>query len=177
MEQRIIKIWNSEKLVIKPLKDDINYIFEDIKRLKKPFWVSAGTLLGFFRDGDLIEGDTDVDIALEGFDGVENYILETFKDYEVVRTVHNDDKVMQIALYKNENLLDVYIHWVKGENLENIGESGITRMNKNILRNTELFPTKFGFLPFPKQTEKYLKIRYGADWQIKQDKKPIFYEI
>lgn len=60
-----LHIINSPELRIEPLKENAGELLKEIvSRLDKPYWISAGTALGLYRDGDLIKGDTDLDFAM-----------------------------------------------------------------------------------------------------------------
>ena len=171
---------------IEPLKADAGKLLKEVVK-KLPslgWWISAGTALGLYRDGDFIKGDTDLDFAMLGYYGIDGYIKRTFKKglfgggYRIIREVWDGDKVMQIAFIKNGMIVDFYFHWdmpTAIRTIENHGESGWTRMDADICLNPNWILTKYGKLPIPK--EEYFEIRYGKDWRTPQDKKPIFYEI
>ena len=80
-----------------------------------------------------------------------------------------------MAFMKDGTIIDFYFHWRKGKEIEGRGESGWTRMEAEICTKPQWIETKYGKLPIPQ--EKYFEIRYGQDWRIPQNKKPIFYEV
>ena len=145
----------------------------DIKK-KINYWVSAGTALGLYRDGDYIKGDTDLDIAMVWEPGLERKICDLIGG-EVIRTAYENGKPMQIAMIKEGVIVDIYFHHRVGEEIENHSQSGWTRMRANICTDPKWMKTKYGLLPIPK--EAYFEIRYGDDWMIPQNKKPKFYEV
>lgn len=161
---------------IKPLPEHAGGVFKEVIRSLSlvNYWVSAGTALGLYRDKDFIKGDTDLDIAMEWKLGLERKVCQLVGG-EVIRTVYEDGKPMQIALIKDHCIVDIYFHHRNGKNLENHGESGWTRMPKDLCLKPQWIKTKYGKVPIPQ--EKYFEIRYGKDWEIPQDKKPIFYEV
>lgn len=169
-------VTNYPCLKIEPLNEYAVEILNEAITLKREFWMSAGTALGLYRDGDFIEGDTDIDIAMKGYDGIDKEILDTFQGFELARSAYCQGKPMQLALIKKGVILDIYFHWEEGENYVNYNDNGKTIMPKEIYTPVML-DTKYGKLPFPNPPERYFEIRYGADWKIPQDKKPIFYEI
>lgn len=146
-------------------------LIEGASRFAK-YWLSAGTALGLYRDNDLIEGDTDIDIAMIGYDGIEKEIRGKMADYELLRTTHHEDKPMQLAYRKNEVIFDIYIHWPEGDNYVNYGERGKQIMPARIYKQAMKLPTKYGDFYFPDPIEEYLTIRYGSDWHIPQRIKP-----
>lgn len=171
-----IYISNSPELKISPMPENAGEVLKYVvSKLKMPFWISAGTALGLYRDKDFIEGDTDLDIAMEGYKGVDEDVVEAIRG-DIMRTIYDyQDRPMQLAILKDGVLVDFYFHYKNGKNLENHGESGWTRMPKDICLKPQMIKTKYGKLPFPQ--EKYFEIRYGEDWKIPQDKKPKFYEV
>lgn len=148
---------------------------EELFRVDLPYqwWVSAGTALGLYRDGDFIQGDTDIDIAAKGYEGVDKDTTEALKGFELCRTIYHEGKPMQLAFIKDGIILDIYFHWQEDNNFVNYGESGKTVIPSRIYNPIEI-ETKYGKLPFPNPPEEYFKIRYGDDWQTPQNKKPIF---
>lgn len=139
------------------------------------YWISAGTALGLYRDGDFIKGDTDIDIAMEGHDDIEQEVRSKMEGYGMVREMYHNGKVMQLAFHKDGVLVDIYFHWPEGENLVNHADRGRTIVPAEVYRKTKKIKTKYGILPFPNPPEKYFEIRYGKDWKVPQDKKPIFH--
>jgi hypothetical protein len=178
-----MRITNYPNLKIDPLKENAGVLLKWVtKRLTMPYWISAGTALGLYRDGDFIKGDTDIDIAMKGYEGVERDVEKCLrknwfrKGYEIVRTIWDGGRPMQFAFMIDGTIIDVYFHWQDGfGRLENHSESGWTRMRKEICLKPQWIKTKYGRLPIPK--EEYFEIRYGKDWRTPQDKKAIFYEI
>lgn len=175
MEHPNLKITNYPALKIEPLKDNaVQIMNETIALLNMEFWMSAGTALGLYRDGDFIKGDTDIDIAMKGYEGVDKEILSKLKDYTIVRSAYWEDRPMQLAFIKDEILVDIYFHWEEGENYVNYNNNGKTTMPKEVYKPVFL-DTKYGKLPFPNTPERYFEIRYGKDWKVPQEKKPFFH--
>lgn len=146
---------------------------EGIEKLNMPYWVSAGTALGLYRDKDFPEGDTDVDIAMVGYEGIDKDIKERL-NYEPLRSVYHEGKPQQLAFITNDIIFDIYIHWQDGDEYVNRGESGKQAMPLYMYKDLKQIETKYGKLYFPSNPEEYFKIRYGDDWTIPQNKKPIF---
>jgi hypothetical protein len=168
-----MEVKNNRNFQILPLNENAEKVLrEATEQLKVKYWMSAGTALGLYRDKDFVEGDTDIDIALVGYEGVEKDLL----DWEIIRTVYHEGKPQQIAYVKDGVIFDVYIHWLEGDDYVNYGESGKQRMVKWMYDEQVILETKYGLLPFPKDPEKYFEIRYG-DWKVKQDKKANYERI
>lgn len=172
-----MEIINHKPFQLKPLPDNAGEVLSEVtKRLQFNFWLSAGTALGLYRDGDLIANDTDLDVAVVGWEGIGEAIKEQV-GWEVLREVNYQGKPQQIAFIKDELIFDVYIHWPEGDNMVNYGESGKQVMPKWMYNSLKWKDTKYGLMPFPSDPEAYFKIRYGDDWQTPQEKKPKFEEI
>jgi fukutin len=149
-------------------------LIDGISKLNMPYWVSAGTALGFYRNGDFIDGDTDVDIAMLGHDGIAAEIRSLLNDYYLIREVYHDGKVMQLAFVMDNTIFDIYIHWKSGEDYINVAESGLQRQPCYMYDNLSTIETKYGTFNMPSDPEKYFEIRYGEDWRTPQEKKAHF---
>lgn len=167
-----MEVNNLKSFQLKPVENK-GLISEVAGMLKFKYWVSAGTALGLYRDDDLVEGDTDIDFALIGYDGVDNDIRAL--GFDEIRNVYHEEKPQQLAFIYNDTIIDFYIHWEEGDDYVNYGERGKQRMPK-YMYDTRQIMTKYGLLPFPKYPEEYFERRYG-DWKIKQDKKAIYETI
>ncbi len=173
--KKMLKVRTNSIIAPKPLEDNAEAILkEGTNKINIPYWLSAGTALGLYRDKDFIKGDTDIDIAVEGYDGIEFDIILNLDGFSAGRIAHYNGKPMQVAFTKDNIVFDVYIHWLEEANLVNHNDRGKTVMKKEICRNTIMIDTKYGTYPFPNPIEEYLKIRYGVDWETPQNKKPIF---
>jgi len=152
---------------------------EGVACLQRPFWVSAGTCIGLFRDGDFVIGDTDVDVAMIAWDGWERDIvswleLEGFKVYGTYSSP-TESLPTQVAFIKDGVIFDTYSHYLDGDDYISYGAAGKVVMPRSIYDNLLMIDTKYGPLPFPNPPEEYLRIRYGEDWKTPQDgKKPNF---
>lgn len=174
-----LRIWNGT-YVIKPLNENAGKLLEEVankfvENEVKNWWISAGTALCIYRDGDFSKSDTDLDFAMLGYEGcVED--MKKIIGGEVIRTVYDElNRPMQIALLKDENIVDIYFHYKNGKDIENHNQSGWTRMDADICLIPKIIETKYGPLPFPQ--DEYYEIRYGKDWRTPSNSKAIFYEI
>ena len=136
----------------------------DIKRIldsyEIKFWLIFGTLLGIYRNGELIPYDTDTDLAIFYEDGpmlftsFDSFIEEGFK-------ISCDNK-QQIILTRGGVHTDIFL-------LKLIGKK---RGWKEIMYDDSSFRT-FKTIEFlgqdwriPDDTEKWLKYTYGANWKM-----------
>lgn len=177
--QKFMVIKNLKPFKLRPLSETpeaVNILIDATTRVKRDYWMSAGTALGLYRDHDLMPNDTDIDIAMIAYKGIYEDLKAWFEDYDIIREVWYHDEIMQFATRKNDIIFDIYIHRKEGDNYVNFAESGKQSMPAAIYDDLRVFETKYGPLPFPGDIEKYLTIRYG-DWQTPQNKKPNFEKI
>jgi len=156
----------------KPLDDNAGNILKDVvSKLKCHYWLSAGTALGLWRDKDLLPNDTDIDIAIEGYKGIEKDLQAWLPDYKLFRYATHSFNTMQMAFVKDGTCIDFYIYWPDKRWLVNVGEYGRVMFPATMLRNTVTVATKYGGLNMPNPPDEYLRIKFGDDWMIPQNKK------
>lgn len=145
-------------------KDPLSTLLEGIKILEgKHWWLSAGTLLGLYRDKGFIPHDTDIDVAVLG--DIDREGLG--KDFELVRSVtERDGRHMQSAYIHLPSMIifDILHYWPDGEDYYTESEKG------KLFRPTSIID-KLGTLehgghefPVPGDVEYYLELWYG-DWR------------
>jgi hypothetical protein len=144
-----------------------------LESLNIPYWISAGTALGLYRDFDLIPHDTDIDVEILGSD-VNSFdeIIKVFKDNDFIlcRDTVYKDKYMQLAFYDRSwaVVYDIYIYYDEGgDNYINHNEYGILSIPKRMVDTKEVI----GDYILPSDTEEYLRFRYGDDWKIPKTSK------
>ena len=158
------------------LNENAPDVFMDaIPKIKCPFVVSDGTALGLYREGDFIKGDSDIDIAIIFYKGVDQDVKEWLHGYECFREIWKDGKLSQLAFLKDGVIFDTYYHYKKGKNYTNKNEENqMTIMPCYLYDKPTLFKTKYGVVPMPSDIEEYLVRRYGDDWMIPSKKKVTF---
>lgn len=130
------------------------------------WWLSAGTMLGLYRDGGFIPHDTDIDVGVLGEPSKE--MDEAFKSagYLELRFMP-----FQRAFQKDNVVFDIYFFQQLNDTL--ICDCDIGRL----IKPASLFDTlgTIEFLgreyPTPNPVETYLEVRYGKDWKIPKTKK------
>ena len=145
---------------------------EGYDSLKMKTWVSAGTALGLYRDKGFIKGDTDIDVEVEGYDGIDLDIIDQI-DFTLIRTAFYNGKPMQMAFQHKEVVFDIYIFWRDEDNLYNNSECGEMILPSKFVDNQEIINTKYGDYSIPAPTEEYLEYRYG-DWKTPSSKKGLY---
>lgn len=130
-------------------------------------WVSAGTALGLYRGEGLIEGDTDLDVAMLGFDGVKAALHGILlpAGFTHIRSVHCDGVPMQLAYITSGTIFDIYLHWPEGDEYVNRVPAGKTAMPRSMYDRLVELPTPLGHFSFPGDIEGYLSRRYG-NWRV-----------
>ena len=130
-------------------------------------FIDAGTLLGIFRDGDLIPHDTDVDFAIS-FDSLEDFSLPDVPlEWSLLRTIFWESRPMQLAYVTNGIVLDFYFFYgdINIETYVNVNEHGRLIVPRSHFDSLETFSWNGMNTPVPALTEKYLELRYGIDWR------------
>lgn len=149
-----------------------------LEKLGFKCWVSAGTVLGLYRDGELIPHDTDVDVEVlmtRPAKSNENLIDGAFKSFEFVqvRKMHYDGNVMQLAYIKKQVVFDIYFFYDdEVTNLVNYNDGGTYRLKKSFVEELK----EYKGLPFPDPIEDYLEWRYGKDWKTPTDGKGTWHD-
>ena len=137
------------------------------------YWVSQGTLLGFHRDKNFIEGDSDVDI--EVLDVIDESKFQEIIDklpFDLIRSASMYDKYMQLAFIDNSNniIFDVWFLYSKDDLILNYTDDGKLHYPKKYFENLSTVEFNNRFYPAPSDSEWYCKFRYGDDWNIPQYK-------
>ncbi|MBU1621930.1 MAG: LicD family protein [Gammaproteobacteria bacterium] len=141
------------------------------------YWLSAGTALGLYRGGDFIPGDTDVDIAVIGWPTIERDLASRFPDYKLFRKITHAFEIYQLALARDGVVLDVFVYSRDKYWLVNYSDRGRVTFPYNMLVHTVPIKTKYGTYNMPSPPDEYLKIKFGDDWRIPQDKKGVYESI
>ncbi|KAF6201760.1 hypothetical protein GE061_004155 [Apolygus lucorum] len=138
--------------------------------LRVPFWISSGTLLGYFRHCNVIPHSKDVDIGVFADDFSESIIagLERRKIKLHLWFGESNDSLELSFLYHNLKL-DVFFFYREDRIMWNGGtqlKSG--KKFKYVFPQFDLCWTIFlGLkLRIPCETEKYVKANYGPNWFI-----------
>jgi len=151
-------------------KQDLNKTLLDALAGIPNYWLSAGTALGMYRDGDFIPSDTDIDIEMWVDD--EYTLPERFSRYV---TQDSQGKPGQRAYIdtKNNVIFDIYFYEKKGNMAVSTINSRLT-FPIEWFENKKKLPTKYGELYFPNPIEEYLEHRYGKTWKTPDNKKGLF---
>ncbi|WP_375512535.1 LicD family protein [uncultured Nostoc sp.] len=142
------------------------------------FWLTDGTLLGYYRENDFIKHDKDIDLALFAKDYtekiVESFVMQGFK----VKIRGTQAEGLLLSVYKHLNI-DLffayeekdyiwYTCWMKRYELIENSKEVKYEMVKYVYPKTKFKKIIFKEHEFnvPDDVEKYLSWEYGKFWQI-----------
>ena len=140
-----------------------------------PYWLSAGTALGIYRDGNFIGGDSDIDLGIKGDvsdDLVEDAMLGAGF---MTQKYRNHGGIPQQRAYVKDGIpVDISIFHEEGDFYIFYTPCGVIRKPKHLLEDfhTINFKGREYFIPNPQE---YLKWRYG-DWRTPSDSKGVYDE-
>lgn len=141
---------------------DFKYILD---KLKIPFWLDGGTLLGAYRDKDFCKDDED-DIDLCTW--MEYMNPEIIKEAEAMGFEIFHCWATQFAFKRNGSKIDLFFNMKKGDNAYTFLYAGEEKIPVVIPLHfyENLAPIEFKGANFwrPKEIEEYLTLKYG-DWK------------
>jgi len=140
-----------------------------------PYWISAGTALGLYRDNNAIPGDSDIDIGVTSDISAEE-VEETLLDAGFMAHRYRNHKgaPRQRAYVKEGVAFDVSFYTLDGEYYIFQTPYGVIEKPKHLLEDLHKISFKGKEYPIP-NPQKYLKWRYG-DWQTPGDSKGVYGE-
>lgn len=168
--------------------DLLKFITSGLKNKGIDYWLDFGGLLGVVREGDMIEGDDDLDICatMSEHDKIMAYFKEVNDDPNGLYTASantTSKRCGENALYRilpkaadNKALLDLFFFEEKGDGtLQSLWTSSDDTKVKTIFPTQEFLVANWGFsVNIPHEPESRLKEKYGNDFMVpKNDKKTI----
>lgn len=184
--------WQKSKL--RPINKEIasenlKSAIEGLNNLDIPCFLSSGTLLGFYRGGDFIDHDEDVDLGVF-IDFFKPEILVEFRKrgFVLKRTFGSIKSGLEYSFLRKGVQVDIFFYYKKNNTMWH----GVWYVNKYInfkfLKKIGLvspklrklsFPLFHNYkelnyrdfkLPIPDNAEDYLKTQYGDSWRIPDEK-------
>jgi phosphorylcholine metabolism protein LicD len=150
----------------------LEVLVEGVKHINKPWWISAGTLLGFERNGNFIPYDTDIDIATIG-----ETKLELPSDFELIRTAtdYHGRLHQQAYMHNPTNIIfDVFHYYEHDENTYYTeSEKGKIFRSRELLDNLTTKTYRGVEMGVPTKIDEYLTEWYG-EWRIPKQEKTIW---
>jgi hypothetical protein len=150
------KKWVLDRKVCKNNLLDLNVVF---KNNEIHFGLWKGTLLGAIREGNFIEGDSDVDVfaLLEQQQAVIDCLPHLLKlGFKVAR--YREGSLLSVI--KEENYIDIYFYKRKGEN--RVWDE--TFIKSNFLEERGRVTFLGETFPIPSQPKEVLSFVYGKNW-------------
>lgn len=152
-------------------------LFELTSILKKyaiKHWLQDGTLLGYYRERDLISHDNDTDLGLFWKD-IKNktvfleIIQNNFKLYKIKGHMNNS---LMLTFVKDEQKVDLFFYYKLGEKIYH------TALGKNWevvnYEYTQFNVKEINFLGYnffvPENELDFIVTKYGSDWSVSKPK-------
>ena len=160
------------------MKKMLLFIIDQLQKNNIPFWLEAGTLLGIYRDGDLISWDYDADISIpaEYADKVATLRYKFFPRFIVrKRPIYNrwipgDTRVVKVKTTW-EKLLQVNFHidlfcvYKVNDKYRWVDSGVLKQVDAKYFDKQDYINWEGRKIPIPAHTEEYLSLRYG-NWRI-----------
>ena len=138
--------------------------FKDVMQSANiPFFLMAGTVLGYIRDGRLLPGDKDVDIGIMEKDYDKTKIENLLRDsgsFQIKRVDDHADRIR--AIYRNGVWVDVFPYFTEGKRTWHAGTVARWWHEPFDLAPYDVDGTSF---MIPADTDAYLEENYGSDWR------------
>lgn len=187
---RITKDWGTiiihELNCTTPIKSKLSEIDNPAETLHRAakhlgnynWWLSVGTAIALYRDGDFISDDSDIDIGIKtsGTPGrVEIPEFTLFRTTDIIISGVRKRTQLCYVDEKNNCIFDIYFYYTDIENdlLVTVSEFGI--IHKPVFSIKKL-QTKYGEFPFLHPVEDYFLDRYGETWKTPQNVKGKYYQ-
>lgn len=143
-------------------KNPLEVLLKGLSHFKdREYWLSAGTLLGFHRDGGFIPYDTDIDIAVFGDEEI-----NLPPEFKKLRFIDIGGKPMQRAyVYQPTNVIfDIFHYYEDGDQIYNTQEKGTIKRTAALVK--PLIKKQYLGHEFtvPNDIDAYLTEWYG-DWR------------
>jgi phosphorylcholine metabolism protein LicD len=132
------------------------------------FWIDFGTLLGFYRQGDFLETDPDIDIGIkrEEQDKVIELMKELGKIYKIQTRVENG----YLAGYKimcEDIWIDIAFYFKCGDKrIWTISQwEQVMVFDEKYFDNLQDLEVKGVIFKIPNHIEELMVLKYGKDWK------------
>ncbi|XP_074597382.1 ribitol-5-phosphate transferase FKTN-like [Brevipalpus obovatus] len=143
---------------------------EVLDGMKIPFWLNSGTLLGYYRECDIIAHTQDVDIGVLITDYVPEMINRFFlHDLPLLHVFGKPEDSFELSFRDGNLKLDIFFFYDAGDHLWNGGTDAKTgKKYKYKFPRFSLCWTEFLDLPFrvPCETLPFVRANYGPNWSI-----------
>ena len=149
----------------------IDVLFEAhslLRSINVDSWLTDGTLLGYYREGDFISHDIDVDLGVRSVQWSPKILtLMESNDFETIRQEGTIDNGLEYSFVKDGVCIDFFFFysdghrvwhsaWLKGLQLK-------FYYPDFALKEIEFLGKKF---KVPEDEEVFLKLKYGGGWRV-----------
>lgn len=193
-EERIANSWSDKdkKEFAKLQLDNLFESFDALKKYKIKHWIDCGTLLGIYRDGGLIPGDSDTDIGLLAEDMSPDFVEDFFDNLggidrspmffrpeDYLKLIKDGGKPvppksMQFRLlkkgrqktYKGKRIYaDIFMYYpFKKDRIYKFGRRYFRTKDSILQAGTKNMTVDGNAFPILQQTEEHLVVTYGKAW-------------
>jgi hypothetical protein len=167
--------FNIEPIKNKDAERTMRYGCDLLDSLNFHYWITSGNLLGIYRDGKLIDHDTDIDTGIllhksEKILRTSKLIKEMKKkSFKHIRSIRFNNIPMQLAFLhtKTDVIFDIFLYYtgIKDNFAVNFNDHGI--IYKPLYFIDELKEIVFNGVKYPRpnKIKKYMKWRFGDNWK------------
>ena len=145
--------------------------FGPVAALGHPVFLYAGALLGYVRNGKLIDHDDDIDLAVYLGDLTHDQVADRWLEYKVKLAkcglLSGQNATSRAAIFKLNTTLpidvDLFPAWTTN------GKLSVYPYSFDQVSTEQIFTlTSHGLAPvlLPKEPEALLKVSYGEDWRV-----------
>ena len=144
-----------------------------------PVWIADGTLLGYYRDGSIIEHDTDTDVSMFQKDWNDKYFKVLSRlGFKIVYVFRDEnDEITEITLHKDGIKTDIFLfetpepyHVIHTAYKREPGKEGYHKIQFNYdLRLTTLTERYYRghVVKTPLYISEYIMHQYGVQWYLR----------
>ena len=145
---------------------------EVLVSLNITFWLTDGTLLGYYRDGEIIEHDIDADLGLY-IDDYSDDIIPAFRraGFDVKYVLGEKKQGLEVSFVREGVRVDLFFFYREGGRVWHGAWEGIDKGRKRNLikyyydpfdlKEVEFLGSRFNI---PADTQKYVQTKYGEGW-------------
>ena len=166
------------KVSISDIRSAVIEAKEILNKIKVRHWITDGTLLGYFREGDIIGHDIDADLGCLIEDYTDEIIPNFLKNGWSLVSVHGEKKCgLELSFSKTNARVDIFFFYKEEGRLWHgawayDGTKGNFNLIKYIYDDFDLKCVNFLGTEFmaPADTLKYVTTKYGSSWDKPQKK-------
>jgi len=168
ISKKLFKLFKKNKFNIEISKINLLKCCEILEKYNINYRLIFGTLLGIYRDGELIDYDTDVDIALQYIDMDKLIIVIPILESIGFSIIRYDPDLL-ISFGRNSNYIDLYFFKVNSNNNDLCCAQYYLEYLDFTTNNTVSYMNRE--FPTIDNPEKFFNYCYGSNWKTPIKKK------